>query len=42
MKILVTGANGQIGHCLQQQLGQKNWAFSAFTRVELNITDPQQ
>ena len=41
MKILVTGANGQIGHCLQQQLGQKNWAFSAFTRAELDITDPQ-
>lgn len=41
MKILVTGANGQIGHCLQQQLGQKNWAFSAFTRTELDITDPQ-
>ena len=41
MKILVTGANGQIGHCLQQQVGQKNWAFSAFTRTELDITDPQ-
>lgn len=41
MKILVTGANGQIGHCLQQQLGQKGWKFSAFKRVELDITDPQ-
>lgn len=41
MKILVTGANGQIGHCLQQQLYQKNWAFSAFTRTELDITDSQ-
>ena len=41
MKILVTGANGQIGHCLQQQLGQKNWEFLAFTRAELDITDPQ-
>ena len=41
MKIFVTGANGQIGHCLQQQLGQKNWEFSALTRAELDITDPQ-
>jgi dTDP-4-dehydrorhamnose reductase len=39
MKILVTGANGQVGHCLQQQLSKSSWEFVALTRVELDISD---
>ena len=39
MKVLVTGANGQVGHCLQQQLGMREWEYSALTRTELDITD---
>lgn len=39
MKVLVTGANGQVGHCLQQQLGMTEWEYSALTRTELDITD---
>lgn len=41
MKILVTGANGQVGHCLQQQLSESNWEFIALTRAELDISDAQ-
>ncbi len=39
MKILVTGANGQVGHCLQQQLQAKGWDYVALTRNELDISD---
>ncbi|WP_323813306.1 dTDP-4-dehydrorhamnose reductase [Cellvibrio sp. NN19] len=39
MKILVTGANGQVGYCLQQQLQAKGWNYVALTRNELNISD---
>jgi dTDP-4-dehydrorhamnose reductase len=39
MKILVTGANGQVGHCLQTQLREKGWDFVALTRTELDISD---
>lgn len=41
MKILVTGANGQVGHCLQKQLNESNWEFIALTRLELDISDAQ-
>jgi dTDP-4-dehydrorhamnose reductase len=41
MKILVTGANGQVGHCLQQHLRNNNWDFVALTRAELDISDAQ-
>lgn len=41
MKVLITGTNGQIGYCLQQQLSQRDWPFSALTRAGLDITDPQ-
>ncbi len=41
MKILVTGANGQVGHCLQQQLNESDWEFVALTRAELDIGDAQ-
>lgn len=40
MKVLVTGANGQIGHCLQQQLRAGGWEYLALTHTELDITDP--
>lgn len=39
MKILITGANGQVGHCLQQQLRDSNIPFTAVTREQLDITD---
>ncbi len=39
MKILVTGANGQVGHCLQQQLANSHWELVALTRAELDISD---
>lgn len=39
MKILVTGANGQVGYCLQQQLREQGWDFVALTRTELDISD---
>lgn len=39
MKILLTGANGQVGYCLQQQLSKSGWDFVALTRDELDITD---
>jgi dTDP-4-dehydrorhamnose reductase len=41
MRILITGANGQIGHCLQQQLSKRNWDYLALTRAELDIVDPK-
>lgn len=43
--VLVTGANGQLGHCLQlasEPYSQKGWKFF-FTDIDtLDITDPQQ
>lgn len=41
MKILVTGANGQVGYCLQQQLIEANWDFIALTRNDLDISDAE-
>ncbi len=41
MKILVTGANGQVGYCLQQQLKNTNWELVALTRTELDISNTQ-
>lgn len=39
MKIVVTGANGQVGYCLQQQLREQDFDFVALTRSELDISD---
>ena len=39
MKILVTGANGQVGHCLQQQLNENKWEYVALTRADMDISD---
>lgn len=39
MKILVTGANGQVGYCLKQLLAEANWNYIALTRSDLDISD---
>jgi dTDP-4-dehydrorhamnose reductase len=39
MKVLVTGANGQVGYWLQQQLHEQGWNFVALARSELDISD---
>ena len=39
MKILVTGADGQLGRCLQDQLAQTQHTWIACNRDSLNITD---
>lgn len=41
MKVLVTGANGQVGYCLQQQLQHLGLEHQALTRAELDIRDEQ-
>ncbi|HSC68856.1 MAG TPA: dTDP-4-dehydrorhamnose reductase [Cellvibrio sp.] len=41
MKILVTGANGQVGYCLQQQLKKTDFEFVALTRADLDISNAQ-
>ncbi|MEH6814615.1 MAG: dTDP-4-dehydrorhamnose reductase [Motiliproteus sp.] len=40
MKILLTGANGQVGRCVQDRA--KNCELFAFTREQLDITDCEQ
>ncbi|SJN57286.1 dTDP-4-dehydrorhamnose reductase [Vibrio ruber DSM 16370] len=39
MKILVTGCNGQVGHCIVQQLSDSTVEFLAVDRDHLDITD---
>lgn len=39
MKILVTGAKGQVGYYLCQLLAEQNWNFVALTRAELDISN---
>jgi dTDP-4-dehydrorhamnose reductase len=39
MKILVTGANGQLGFCLQKLLAATQFEFKALGRNELDISD---
>lgn len=39
MKILVIGANGQLGFCLQKLLATTQFEFKALTRHELDISD---
>lgn len=41
MKILVTGANGQVGFLLAMALRNTAWEFQAVTREQLNIADKQ-
>ncbi len=41
MRVLVTGAHGQVGHCLTQQLQDKGIQVKAVDRDELDITDQQ-
>jgi len=41
MRVLITGSNGQVGHCLTEQLNiKKNIVVLALTREDLDITDP--
>lgn len=40
-KILITGAYGQVGHCLTQQAQTNGWAVLAIDRDKLDITDLQ-
>jgi len=40
MRVLITGCNGQVGHCLTEQLNKKeNMAVLALTRDDLDISD---
>jgi len=40
MRVLITGCNGQVGHCLTEQLNRKeNTVVLALTREDLDITD---
>ncbi len=41
MRILVTGANGQVGHCLSQTLMQQGITHLALTRNQLDISNAQ-
>jgi len=41
MKILVTGANGQVGFCLGEQLRKTEWEFKLCTRLDLDIADKE-
>lgn len=42
MKILVTGANGQVGASLGKQLENTAWDYKLCDRQELDISNPQQ
>ena len=39
MKILVTGANGQVGRCLTDRLQRSEWTWEAHGRATLDIAD---
>lgn len=39
MKILITGANGQVGYCLQQSLNKTSHQFIALTKEQLDISN---
>lgn len=39
MRVLVTGANGQVGFSLGEQLKKTNWQFKLCTRLDLDITN---
>tara|TARA_Y100001934_G_scaffold271898_1_gene359149 strand:- start:4499 stop:5356 length:858 start_codon:yes stop_codon:yes gene_type:complete len=41
MKIVVTGANGQLGRCLQDVLSQRGIVYVALGSADLNIVDSQ-
>lgn len=42
MKILITGANGQLGECLQDRLEQTDYEVIAMNRRSLDVTDAAQ
>ena len=39
MKIMITGADGQLGRCLQDRLRESDHQWVAYNRLELDITD---
>jgi len=39
MKILITGASGQLGLSFVKKLRQTSWEFFSFTHEQLNIAD---
>ena len=39
MKILVVGADGQVGFCLTRLLAEKNWDFLGLNKSQLDISD---
>jgi len=41
MKVLITGANGQVGFCLTKLLEKKEWDFLALDKLQLDITNFQ-
>jgi dTDP-4-dehydrorhamnose reductase len=41
MKILITGAAGQLGQALMQEAGRRGWQAAATDVGDLDITDPQ-
>lgn len=42
MKILLTGASGQLGKCFQEEINKHSYSLIAFARSELDITDYSQ
>ncbi len=42
MKILVTGANGQVGFCVGEQLKKTNWDFKLCTRLDLDVSNREE
>ncbi|MCK9374526.1 MAG: dTDP-4-dehydrorhamnose reductase [Syntrophobacterales bacterium] len=41
MKILITGASGQLGRALLEELGRRGWEVVATDLHDLDVTDPQ-
>ncbi|MEM6988076.1 MAG: dTDP-4-dehydrorhamnose reductase, partial [Pseudomonadota bacterium] len=42
MKVLVTGSDGQVGHCLGRELHASNWQSQLCNRAALDITQREQ
>lgn len=40
IKLLIVGAQGQVGSCLREQASAQGWQILAVDRAELDITDP--
>jgi len=42
MSVLLTGCSGQLGRCIQEELGMLEIPFHALTKKQLSIDDPNQ